>query len=79
LTEKFCENCGQPFQCGLYGCWCGQVPLTVRQLGWLAERFQGCLCSACLERVGAGLLGLPALSPEQPATEELDTSSGGDE
>lgn len=65
--EKSCGHCGQRFECGQYGCWCGKVRLTDRQFDWIAARFQDCLCSDCLEQVRAGLLGPPSHAGEAPS------------
>ncbi len=56
-VEKRCEQCGDIFQCGQYGCWCGRLGLTEQQFDWIAGRFQDCLCRACLEKVRTGVLG----------------------
>lgn len=47
-----CEACGEPFTCGasLAGCWCSQVKLSDAVRAELRERYQSCLCRACLER-----------------------------
>ncbi|NTU54027.1 MAG: cysteine-rich CWC family protein [Chlorobiaceae bacterium] len=47
-----CPACGQQFTCGLStSCWCSTrvVPDTVRRN--LAERYETCVCSACLDRL----------------------------
>ena len=63
--NKTCGHCGQPFECGQYGCWCGKLGITERQMDWIAARFEDCLCRACLERVRTGVLGpaLPHVAP----------------
>ncbi|MGH7180430.1 MAG: cysteine-rich CWC family protein [Nitrospiraceae bacterium] len=60
--NKTCENCGQTFACGGYQCWCGGLGITEQQMDWIAERFQDCLCPACLKMVSTG--ELKAFSPE---------------
>ncbi|NTU68317.1 MAG: cysteine-rich CWC family protein [Chlorobiaceae bacterium] len=47
-----CPMCGQQFTCGLSAtCWCStrRVPEEVRS--WLADHYETCVCSACLDRV----------------------------
>jgi hypothetical protein len=56
--DKICGHCGQTFACGGYGCWCGQVPLTERQFDWIAQRYDNCLCSICLQKISNGELGV---------------------
>lgn len=58
---KVCEACGQSFVCGGYGCWCGQIGITERQMDWIAARFENCLCPDCLNKVSRGELG-PSIS-----------------
>jgi hypothetical protein len=47
-----CEACGGEFTCGamLAGCWCSEVKLSDALLAELRERYQHCLCRACLEQ-----------------------------
>lgn len=75
VIEKFCENCGQPFACGGYGCWCTQVPVSDWQFDWIAARYQDCLCPACLEQVRSGALGSRAANAAPRAPEEGKPSS----
>ncbi len=56
---KTCERCQQDFICGLFGCWCGELPITDEQYVEISERYHECLCSSCL----AELSGRP-LSPD---------------
>lgn len=51
---KVCEGCNQSFECGQYGCWCGQMGVTVRQMDWIEKSFRDCLCSSCLKKVVSG-------------------------
>ncbi|MGH7255164.1 MAG: cysteine-rich CWC family protein [Nitrospirales bacterium] len=53
-VTKTCERCGRTFECGQYGCWCGQAGITERHMDWIAARFQDCLCPACLNQVRTG-------------------------
>lgn len=68
---KTCEACGDAFECGGYQCWCGKVGITEPQMDWIASRFQDCLCSTCLLKVGAGDVGLVSVKPAAPAHAEL--------
>ncbi len=48
-----CEACGEEFKCGataLTGCWCSEIKVSEAMLAELRERYQHCLCRACLER-----------------------------
>ncbi len=58
-VTKTCGHCGQAFECGQYGCWCGTLGITDRQMDWIAARFEDCLCPICLQQVGLGKLGPP--------------------
>lgn len=51
-----CESCGETFTCGaqLSGCWCMEVKVSEAARAQLRDRFQRCLCRACLERFAAG-------------------------
>lgn len=64
-VRKVCEVCRQLFECGQYGCWCGQIGITEQQMDWISARFEDCLCPDCLSRVIRGETGsfTPALSP----------------
>ncbi len=53
-----CPICGEPFTCGMStSCWCATrvVPDTVRH--YLAERYETCVCSTCLDRLIAEAKG----------------------
>lgn len=54
--QSQCESCGRPFRCGanLGGCWCSQVPLDDDARQALRDRFSGCLCRECLEKLTRG-------------------------
>jgi hypothetical protein len=51
-AAETCEACGAVFSCGakLAGCWCSEVRLTDALRAELRERYEHCLCRACLER-----------------------------
>ncbi|WP_172834404.1 cysteine-rich CWC family protein [Nitrospira japonica] len=51
---KICERCGRSFECGQYGCWCGQMGITDRQMVRIERAFTDCLCRECLTNVVAG-------------------------
>jgi hypothetical protein len=47
-----CEACGAEFTCGAgatAGCWCSEVKLSEALRARLRERYERCLCRACLE------------------------------
>ncbi len=73
-VTKTCENCRQEFECGGYQCWCGKVGITEQQMDWIASRFQDCLCPICLEKVGAGDVGLVSRKPSAPTQAESTES-----
>ncbi len=58
-VTKTCGQCKQTFECGQYGCWCGQMGVTERQLDWISARFEDCLCPTCLKQVVSSELGSP--------------------
>lgn len=60
--EKVCECCGRSFECGQYGCWCGTIGITERQMDWIEQSFSDCLCPDCLTKVVNGEAG-PASGP----------------
>ncbi|CAI4034018.1 hypothetical protein DNFV4_04460 [Nitrospira tepida] len=65
-VTKTCEACGRTFECGQWGCWCGQVGVTERQMDWIAARFQDCLCPDCLKKVSAGDVSLVQKPVDDP-------------
>jgi hypothetical protein len=52
-----CEACGASFTCGamLAGCWCAEIKLSEATRAKLRERYQNCLCRACLENYAEGV------------------------
>jgi hypothetical protein len=53
-----CPICGEQFTCGMStSCWCATrvVPDSVRR--FLAERYETCVCSVCLDRLIAEAKG----------------------
>jgi hypothetical protein len=51
-TQQTCPACGRAFTCGvsLRGCWCAGVTLSDEQRAVLRQRYDLCLCPACLEK-----------------------------
>jgi len=46
-----CERCKKPFECkaNAYSkCQCGTVQLTLNEVQYVSELFEGCLCALCL-------------------------------
>ena len=52
---QICAACQQPFRCGAAtaDCWCSQITLSAATRRHLAQRYQACLCRACLEQAAA--------------------------
>jgi hypothetical protein len=65
-VQKTCEACGEHFECGQYGCWCCNLPVSEQQMDWIAARFQDCLCPACLNKVITGALDARPLQSTRP-------------
>jgi hypothetical protein len=53
-----CEACGTEFACGatLAGCWCGEIKLSDGVRAELSQRYERCLCRACLESFADGIV-----------------------
>jgi len=54
-----CPRCGAPFECGAAlppatPCACAGVGLTLAQRAGLRDRYEGCLCLACLRAAARG-------------------------
>ncbi len=50
--QKQCPRCGTSFECetgSISRCQCKTVHLTPEQREYLSERYDDCLCLACLE------------------------------
>ena len=59
--DKQCSKCGETFGCGgLLGCWCSDVKLDPATLAKLKERYDNCLCAACLKSFAAAAVS-PAI------------------
>jgi Cysteine-rich CWC len=69
-VRKTCEACGKSFECGQYGCWCCNIPVSEQQMDWIAARFHECLCSTCLKKVTIGALEDFSLKSIRPARAE---------
>lgn len=53
--EKICPRCKASFECrhdNLMECHCINVRLDARQLKYLADNFDDCLCNSCLKDIG---------------------------
>ena len=57
LQPDTCPRCGAGFKCGAAGPWpcaCASVGLSAELRQQLAQRFEGCLCQACLQALAQG-------------------------
>jgi len=48
VRHKTCSACGTTFPCLPGGCWCASLHLTPATLSALREKYENCLCPACL-------------------------------
>jgi hypothetical protein len=47
-----CPICGESFTCALSStCWCASRKVPSEVTEYLAERYETCICSACLDRL----------------------------
>jgi hypothetical protein len=47
-----CPRCGKSFHCGKSGkCWCYEVYLPLNILEEIEEKYDSCLCPACLREL----------------------------
>ncbi len=46
--RKTCASCGREFLCYERGCWCDAVKTSPAEAQSLREKFEDCLCEACL-------------------------------
>ena len=55
LTPSICNSCSSEFGCGakLDGCWCTDVKLAPWQAEIVRNKFDDCLCPACLAKFAA--------------------------
>jgi len=57
VMSDTCPRCGAAFACGAAGpqpCACASVGLSPALRQALAQRFEGCLCRACLQALANG-------------------------
>ena len=55
-AEGRCPRCGRAFHCGMNDpvpCACTSISLAAALLAQLRERYDGCLCLACLAQLQA--------------------------
>ena len=65
-----CPRCGEAFGCGAgepTPCWCVSHTLDDATLAALRERYDACLCPACLAAEAAGPFDPPVAGREGPA------------
>ena len=68
-TDKKCSKCGDTFRCsGILGCWCGDVKLDPATLAMLKERYDNCLCPACLKGISDAAQVPPAPTADPVVT-----------
>lgn len=50
MNPEKCAACGEPFECGKDEgqCWCFEIPVSDAMLKELREKYDRCLCQACL-------------------------------
>lgn len=49
-----CERCHQAIECksnAFTRCDCASIYLTVNEVQWISEQYEGCLCNACLKNL----------------------------
>jgi hypothetical protein len=49
--QQTCPRCGQGFTCkpgNISACQCQGITLSAASREWIAQRYAGCLCKACL-------------------------------
>ncbi|MCA9471658.1 MAG: cysteine-rich CWC family protein [Nitrospira sp.] len=66
---KTCERCHRTFVCGLFGCWCRELPITDQQYVEITERYHDCLCPSCLAEWSGKPLNADLLKLSSPASE----------
>ena len=52
IKHKNCSKCNAEFTCndsGLDSCWCNKHQLSEKQLSFLKENYDNCLCEPCLK------------------------------
>jgi hypothetical protein len=49
IEEEICPRCGEKFECSKSGkCWCYELTLENSILEKLVQKYNSCLCPACL-------------------------------
>lgn len=51
-----CERCGKSIECkanSFTKCQCTTVQLTINEIQYISEQYEGCLCAACLAHLAA--------------------------
>lgn len=54
---KKCPRCGRPFTCkmnNIVHCHCSQIQMPKGMPEWVKERYDDCLCHACLQTLAEG-------------------------
>ncbi|MEK9629740.1 MAG: cysteine-rich CWC family protein [Nitrospinota bacterium] len=54
MTRKTCPKCGKQFECendSPNPCQCDGVPLNKKQLDYIKNNFENCLCLNCLHQL----------------------------
>ncbi|NJK84821.1 MAG: cysteine-rich CWC family protein [Bacteroidales bacterium] len=51
IANKTCPSCGKAFSCpGEDDCWCEKVQLHKKDMLFIMENYNDCLCPECLGR-----------------------------
>jgi hypothetical protein len=58
-----CPRCSKPFECGIAtgSCWCADIETAPSVRAALAEYYDGCLCSECLQSIEAERPAVPSV------------------
>jgi hypothetical protein len=57
MTKSTCPRCGAVFNCNherLEECHCITVPLDARQIEYIGQHYDSCLCHTCLTDIADG-------------------------
>ncbi|WP_281756501.1 cysteine-rich CWC family protein [Neptunitalea chrysea] len=52
--QKYCPNCQKEFECKVGSitlCQCATVTLNSEEMAYIRNRFDDCLCAACMEKL----------------------------
>ena len=57
VKSKKCAKCNAEFSCNDSGnsCWCNHHQLTQKQLDFLKENYNNCLCESCITEFSEGV------------------------